>query len=149
MTRLKDKLEAAMRVRTSASGGDTASKPVDSRFEKADRLMAGATPEQPSASDVNVADGPPPAANRQPSEGKRVIRDTFSLPPKDYARIQALRGRARRKDVDVSKSEIVRAGLLALDSLSISEFLSVVARLDRIKTGRPEMPKQERRKRSA
>lgn len=66
-----------------------------------------------------------------------VIRDSFSFPPDDYALLRVLRDRGLKAGVSVNKSELVRAGLQILDSLTPSEFMAVIERLQRVKTGRP------------
>src|SRR5262245_55763463 len=99
MTRLRSKLGEAMRPRKAAT--NAATQHVDSRFDKADQLMAQVEEEKA----VSLATEPEiaqPTSGAKPKGGKRVIRDTFSLPPSDYERIEVLRSRARRKDVEVS-----------------------------------------------
>ena len=65
-----------------------------------------------------------------------VIRDTFSMPPSDYGLIDVLKTKALKQQLMVTKSEIVRAGLLLLNSLPEKDLKTAIIRVERIKTGR-------------
>jgi hypothetical protein len=94
---------------------------VRSRFQKADAaLEKGRAPAAPSA------DG----------EGK-VIRDSFTMPAPDYDLIAKIKKRCLKGETSVTKSEILRAGLLALDSMSDGALLKTFGNLSKVKTGRP------------
>lgn len=107
---------------------------VRSRFEKAESLLENksnqvanpSTDEQPQGKDA-----PPPA----PKE--RVIRDSFTLPSGDYELIATIRQRCLKLAVNATKSEVIRAGLHILESLSDEELVQVIERLEKVKTGRP------------
>ena len=76
----------------------------------------------------------------------RVVRDSFTMPIDDYERIGALKERCIRLGVAMKKSELLRAGLAALDRLSDESLAQVIARVERVKTGRPP-GKKKRKKR--
>lgn len=67
---------------------------------------------------------------------EKVIRDSFTLPLQDYQLIEVIKKRALKASVSVTKSEIIRAGLLALQSMSEQELISVINSLTKIKSGR-------------
>lgn len=67
----------------------------------------------------------------------KLIRDSFTMPEFDYVRIKALKTRLLNNGVETKKSEILRAGLLALEGLSDSQLQKVLSQVERIKTGRP------------
>jgi len=67
----------------------------------------------------------------------KLIRDSFTMPEFDYARIKALKTRLLNNGVEAKKSEILRAGLLALESLNDNQLQKIVNQVERIKTGRP------------
>ena len=67
----------------------------------------------------------------------KLVRDSFTFPESDYVLIAGLKLRALSQEAEFKKSEILRAGLLALQSLSDAELLSVLGKIERIKTGRP------------
>lgn len=67
----------------------------------------------------------------------KLIRDSFKIPLKEYEMIGTLKARCLSKDLSVKKSELVRAGLLALQNLNDRELIALIGTLERIKTGRP------------
>ena len=73
----------------------------------------------------------------KPKKQKRVIRDSFTLPVDDYQLITTIRERCLDSRVTINKSEVIRAGLHALNEMSETELLAVVDSLTKIKTGRP------------
>ncbi|NIC39656.1 hypothetical protein HA630_01075, partial [Aquabacterium sp. A08] len=48
----------------------------------------------------------------------KLVRDSFCMPKDEYARLDALKTRALGLSLAVKKSELLRAGLKALDGLS-------------------------------
>lgn len=65
-----------------------------------------------------------------------VIRDTFSMPKNDYALIDKIKVKALKQQTMVTKSEIIRAGLIFLDSVPSTELKDLLRKVVRIKTGR-------------
>lgn len=94
---------------------------VQTRFEKADSLLKDKGDVAPE----------PPAAK------PRVVRDSFTLPTEDYELIAGLRQRCLDLAVGVTKSEVIRAGLHALNKMPDHELMDVLAGLTKVKTGRP------------
>lgn len=90
------------------------------RFEKADSILLK----------------PPAAAIELPPQKSSVVRDTFSMPPGDYALIEALRTTAAKEGRISSKSEIVRAGLNTLDMLESQGLVEALNRLEKVAPGR-------------
>jgi hypothetical protein len=72
---------------------------------------------------------------------ERVIRDSFTMPITDYGLITEIKSRCLKKGTEANKSEIVRAGLAALNAMSDVELLKVLQGLTRVKTGRPATKK--------
>jgi hypothetical protein len=97
---------------------------VKNRFERAETALA--------RNDV----GAPPSRPLAASEPERVKRDSFTMPVVDYERIARLQKRCMRAEIGASKSEILRAGLAALDALTDEQLAAVVRGLDKVKTGR-------------
>jgi hypothetical protein len=94
---------------------------VKSRFERAETALSGKG-----------------AANSGHSDNaSKVIRDSFTMPSVDYELIPAIKTRCLKAGVSVNKSEILRAGLNALESMSDKELLKVVNGLVKVKPGRP------------
>lgn len=73
------------------------------------------------------------------SEAKiKVIRDSFTMPQNDYAKIAELKETCLKADMQVKKSELLRAGLHALGKLSVAQLKQTIAQMEQIKTGRPK-----------
>ena len=81
-----------------------------------------------------------PVAAAKPAKGKRpkLVRDTFTMPEPEYAQIAALKKRMAGLGGDVKKSELLRAGLGLLAALQNKELAAVMAKVERVKTGRPK-----------
>lgn len=68
----------------------------------------------------------------------KVVRDSFTMPKSDYAKIDELKQLCQKAGVHVKKSELLRAGLHALNKLTAVQLTQAVASLEKIKTGRPK-----------
>jgi hypothetical protein len=62
-------------------------------------------------------------------------KDTFSFPAHEWQRIIDIKEEARENAVTTHKSEIVRAGLVALMNLPLSERLDLLRSMDKPKPG--------------
>ena len=69
---------------------------------------------------------------------EKLVRDSFTMPQADFALIDALKGRALNFKRPTKKSELLRAGLRALDALSDAALQAVLAGLTPLKPGRPK-----------
>jgi hypothetical protein len=67
----------------------------------------------------------------------RLIRDSFTIPENEYLLIAALKQQAMSEGCEVKKSELLRAGLAVLASMSTAQLLEAISKVDRLKTGRP------------
>jgi hypothetical protein len=67
----------------------------------------------------------------------KLVRDSFTMPELEYAKIAVLKKRCLDAGISVKKSEILRAAVANLVKLSDTSLLAAVRRLDVIKTGRP------------
>jgi len=67
----------------------------------------------------------------------KLVRDSFTIPKTEYAAIDALKTRAMAQGSSVKKSELLRAGLLALQAMTEAQFKAAVAAVPQLKTGRP------------
>jgi len=96
---------------------------VGERFDKADSILLKA--QQPTPT-------PEPTVRKT-----LVVRDTFSMPPDDYARIEELRIKANKEGrSSTTKSEVVRAGLQALGLLDGQQLVEALDRLEKLVPGR-------------
>lgn len=67
----------------------------------------------------------------------KLVRDSFCMPKDEYVRIEALKTRALGLSLAVKKSELLRAGLKALDGLSDAALKKALGAVPTLKTGRP------------
>ena len=90
----------------------------------------------------------PKVMRQAPAKGKKVVkpvkakkiklvRDSYAMPENEYAQIGELKKRLATMSVDVKKSELLRAGVAVMAALNDAELKRVMARVERIKTGRP------------
>ena len=123
MARQQGKMAESMRK----SLNDEAAR-IEDRFARAEAIFGDS--QSPTTPESPEADLTPPIP--------KVIRDTFSLPPGDYALLDQLRGRALSLGLAINKSELVRAGLRLLCELNEADFRQIVQRVDKVKPGRPK-----------
>lgn len=68
----------------------------------------------------------------------KVIRDSFTLPQDDYAKLAELKQVCLKSGLHVKKSELVRAGLRLLSRLDETQLHTEMSALEKVKTGRPK-----------
>src|SRR5215471_19008446 len=76
----------------------------------------------------------PAAASK---ESRKLVRDSFTMPKSEYVAIDALKTRALGLGRQAKKSEILRAGLQALTSMSDRSLTNALNAVPTLKTGRP------------
>ena len=67
----------------------------------------------------------------------KLVRDSFCMPKDEYAGIDALKARALGMGKAIKKSELLRAGILALTQATDKAFLAAIEAVPNLKTGRP------------
>ncbi len=67
----------------------------------------------------------------------KLVRDSFTIPKEEYAAIEALKIRAMTLGLAIKKSELLRAGLMALTGLSDARLKTALVAVPTLKTGRP------------
>lgn len=77
------------------------------------------------------------ANDKSASKKPKLVRDSFTIPKNEFAAIEALKARAIALGTSVKKSELLRAGLMALQGLSDAAYKAAVAAVPTLKTGRP------------
>lgn len=78
----------------------------------------------------------PELANEKEKKPK-LVRDSFTIPKDEYAAIEALKIRAMTQGLAIKKSELLRAGLMALTGMSDAELKAALVAVPTLKTGRP------------
>jgi hypothetical protein len=79
------------------------------------------------------------AAPAKPLKDKKVkvVRDSFTIPKAELLQIADMKKRALGLGVEIKKSELIRAGLQTLLSLTDANFKKALSSVPTIKTGRP------------
>lgn len=87
--------------------------------------VAAKTPAQATASKTKAPKKP------------KLVRDSFTMPKDEYQAIDGLKQRATRLQRHAKKSELLRAGILALTAMDDKAFAATLAKVPTLKTGRP------------
>ena len=130
----KAALAASIKAEREASRGRV---PRFDKFERAEAIL-----KEPDDS-LSTLKGEPEisrtirAAHSHTIALERVIRDSFTMPTRDYKKITQLREKCLKAGMSVTKSEILRAGLHALENMSMEDLGRVVQSVEKVKTGRP------------
>ena len=82
--------------------------------------------------------GRQPAPGKPPKLRRKPVRDSFTMPEIDFALIGTLKARALAAKRETKKSELLRAGLHALASLSAAKLVAALNQLEPVKIGRPK-----------
>lgn len=67
----------------------------------------------------------------------KLVRDSFTIPKGEYAILDELKQRATHLNSAVKKSELIRAGIKSLATMTDTAFLAALKAVPTIKTGRP------------
>ncbi|QLD52985.1 hypothetical protein [Paraburkholderia fungorum] len=122
--------EAAPVVKKTAKAKSPAAVGAPAAGRKAAKPKRSATAEAAPAST-------PEARKAKPPKKEKVVRDSFTMPKSDYDRIASLKQKCLEAGVSVKKSELLRAGLIMLESAAPQRLLAAVSSLETVKTGRP------------
>jgi hypothetical protein len=68
----------------------------------------------------------------------KLVRDSFTIPKNEYLALGELKSRAEALAHPAKKSELLRAGLMALTHMTDQSFLKALGAVPAIKTGRPK-----------
>jgi len=143
MSNPKAKKKPNLRSALTASIG-AEEKSVSSRFERAEELLGN---KKAATKQTRVIEAEKESQKSQksilksPAEKKpkseKVVRDSFTMPPHDYDRIAQIIRSALQDGISLNKSEVIRAGLMALQKMSSKERHALFKELERVKPGRP------------
>ncbi|MBE7367950.1 hypothetical protein [Ramlibacter pallidus] len=128
-----------------ATAKKTASKTTPSRARRSTTAVPPgpapkATAKAATAKVKAKAEKAPKAPKAEKAEKPRkpkMVRDSFTIPKAEYAVIEALKDRAARLGRPTKKSEVLRAGVKALEAMGDAAFLASVGAVPAVKTGRP------------
>ena len=86
-----------------------------------------------------VSSGQPKlAAKTSRSASPKVVRDSFTMPTKEYAKIAKVKEACLKAGFQIKKSELLRIGIAVISDMGPKKLKSAQAKLDPIKTGRPK-----------
>lgn len=71
----------------------------------------------------------------------KLVRDSFTIPKPEYMVLDDLKQRAAKLTRPTKKSELLRAAIKTLAALSDAAFLTALAQVPALKTGRPTLKK--------
>ncbi len=123
---LSDSLKAS--VDQERESTQSKSRSLEDRIAKAESIM-------PTTSNDLQA---PRLAKVKAPKRERLIRDTFTLPESDYLLLSECKKRGLSLQLELRKSEIIRAGLKLLSKQDETNFMKAVTNVEKIKTGRPK-----------
>ena len=93
---------------------------------------------QPAASAAAKPAKPPKGDKGDKAKKPKLVRDSFTIPKNEFTVLDDLKLRAARLGRPAKKSEVLRAGIMALAAMGDAAFLACVTGVPAVKTGRPE-----------
>ena len=105
---------------------------LNDRFSKADKILGGT---KPTSTKTTTHKKTKKAA---PKPQEKVIRDAFTMPESDYGLIKTIQDKALKSGMVVNKSELIRAGLKALNGMNTTLLKQAINKVEKVKTGRPK-----------
>jgi ABC-type uncharacterized transport system ATPase subunit len=122
-----------------------AAKPISKAAITSAALIKAAKPAVKKAKPVaKVAAAKPVAVAKEVKEAKvpkkpkpKVVRDSFTMPQSEYLKIAEIKELCLKAGFQVKKSEVLRAGVIALCAMGEEQLKKALSGLDKIKTGRP------------
>lgn len=115
------------REATTPTAEPAVTKPAPTKVAKQKRGVAAEPTSAAPTAEVKV----------KRAKKEKVVRDSFTMPKSDYEKIAALKQKCLEAGVSVKKSEILRAGLLLLESATSKRLLAAISAVETVKTGRP------------
>lgn len=128
----KSALAASVQAEREASQGKV---PRFDKFERAESVLSKS--ENPTGAGKPTAEASMRPTRVRGPVLEKVIRDSFTMPSRDYKKITQLREKCLKAGHSATKSEILRAGLHALEGMSADDLRRVVQSVEKVKTGRP------------
>lgn len=113
-------------------------RPAAAKVDKAEKAeKAGKVAKAPKAAKpAKPVKAAKPAKLEKPKKVP-LVRDSFTMPENEYAVIANLKKRLQGSGVAAKKSELLRAGVALLAALKDVDLAAAVAKVEKIKTGRP------------
>ena len=123
--------------RAAAEAPQTPSKTPVQAAAKAAKSKPAPVPAKADAAKPPAAASAKTTAAETPKVKHKLVRDSFTIPKSEYGVLEALKVRATNLKRPTKKSEMLRAGIAALNAMSDKAFLSTLNGVPSLKTGRP------------
>lgn len=117
-----------------------AAKPEVKKAAAKKPVLKKETVKAPPAKAVTTAK-PEKAAPAPKTKKPKLVRDSFTIPKAEYVVLADLKQRAAKLTRPAKKSELLRAAIKTLAALSDAAFLTALAQVPALKTGRPALKK--------
>ena len=127
-----EKPAAKVADKATKAAAPKSAKPATKSAKPVAKVAAPAKEDTPAAVKTKKS-----AAKKPVAKKPKLVRDSFTFPEGDYDLIAALKQRALAAGREVKKSEVLRAGLVALAAMKDAALLKALDSVERIKTGRP------------
>ena len=129
-TATKTATKAATRTAAKPAGPAKKSPAAAKKAAPAKTLM------KPSSKKSAAAKAAPAPVAEKPKH--KLVRDSFTIPKSEYQLLDALKLRAAALQRPTKKSELLRAGIAALNAMADKALLAALNSVPSLKTGRPK-----------
>ena len=75
---------------------------------------------------------------REKARKARLVRDSFTMPEREYELLGQVKKACLKAGFEVKKSELLRIGVALIGQLDLATLQNVLASLPQLKTGRPK-----------
>ena len=124
------KQKSAPKEKAADASVAAAEKPKRAKKETAKKVVAKTDVAKKEVAKKEVA-------KKEVAKKEKVVRDSFTMPKSDYAKIAVLKQKCLEVGISVKKSEVLRAGLLLLEGATSQRLLAAISAVETVKTGRP------------
>lgn len=132
------KTQGSARTKAVAPSKSTVAKKTTLKATvKSSVAQTAATPHPKKSTQPSIQKGAATPVKALKDKKVKVVRDSFTIPKTELMQIGEMKKRALGLGVGVKKSELIRAGLSALTSMTDASFKKALASVPTIKTGRP------------
>ena len=126
-----------MSTKKSAAVKPVAAKPVSKVAARPVKKSPAPVKKISAPPAVSLKDAGKPEKSVKAAKKLKVVRDSFTMPQSEYQKISQIKALCLKAGLQVKKSEVLRAGVIALCAMSEAQLTKALGSLDKIKTGRP------------
>ena len=126
------KASAAPKTKARTKAAAPAATPKNTK-----KASAKAPAAETAAAESTAKSQTTPEAKTKRVKKEKVVRDSFTMPKSDYAKLATLKQKCQDNGVRVKKSELLRAALAMLEAAPDKRLIAAIKALETVKTGRP------------